>query len=431
MIRIRTGVLIFIIVAALISGALAVFVVEDIGFPGFVADDGSYVRVTKEAYDDYKHYVDKYGKAELLKKYVKDQYYIDVDEEALDEGVYYGIFDSLKDPYSTYMSAKEYEEENRTTIGVYGGIGITFTTDIYNDLVILKVNPESPASDAGFQPGDRIVKVDGIEYDGTTQDEAAEAMRGEAGSTVKVTIRRGEVVLDFTLTRRKIVSKTVEHKMLDDNIGYIAISSFDMTTYNDFKAALNSIEAEKPDGLIVDLRDNGGGLVDIAISCVDELMDSGTIVYIEDNKGNREYYKSKNGRTKLPYVVLVNEDTASASEIISSGIQSNKEGSIVGTKTYGKGIIQITDPLTDGTAVKITKWQYFSANGDPIHKVGITPDYIVELTDDCYDPSTLELIDDRQLKKALELLGVKPEEAPEDVLEESVEELEEELEPAA
>ncbi len=411
MIRIKKAALIFIIIASLVAGALAVCVVSDLGPFGALKNEKGYVRVTQEAYDDYVKYVQTYGKAELLRQFIIDNYYVDVDEDALQEGLYEGLFNSLGDPYSVYMDPEAYAEDMRSTMGVYGGIGITFAATIYDDLMIIKVNQDSPAEEAGLQVGDIIVQVDGVDYDADSINEAGNAMRGQEGTKVTVTVRRGEETLSFDMTRRKILSRTVEHEMLaDGRIGYIGIEGFDMTTYNDFKAALLNVEAAKPQGLILDLRDNGGGLVDIALRCVDELMDSATVVYAEDNRGVRDYLKTTAGKTSLPYVVLVNENTASAAEIITSGIQTNSSGTVVGVQTYGKGIIQITEGLSDGSAVQITHQQYFSANGAQIHKVGITPDYIVELDDDCYDPQTGEIIRDLQLKKALELLGIPAEE---------------------
>ena len=205
------------------------------------------------------------------------------------------------------------------------------------------------------------------------------------------------------MKREEIHSVTVSSKMLEDGIGYIRLSSFDETSAQEFSKALESIEKQGAHSFVFDLRGNPGGLVDVCVEIADMLMDKGTVVYIEDRAGNREYESTESGRTKMNYVVLVDGGSASSSEILSAGIQDNGEGKIVGTVTFGKGIIQVMDRFSDGSGVKITRYQYFSPNGRAIHGNGITPDYIVELTEDCFDEDG-NLIRDPQLDKALELL---------------------------
>ncbi len=221
-------------------------------------------------------------------------------------------------------------------------------------------------------------------------------MRGKPGTKVDIVVLRGEEELDFSITRANIVMQSVRSEMLDGNIGYIRISSFEEKTAEDFKQQVRDMEIKRVKGLVIDLRDNGGGLVESSVQIADLLLDEGVVTYTEDRKGEKEYYKAKAGKTDLPYVILVNGGTASASEILTAAVKDHKGGKIVGTNTYGKGIIQSIEQLSNGDAVKLTIMQYFSPNGSVIHKVGIKPDVEVEaLATDTTD---------KQLEKAVELL---------------------------
>ena len=401
MVNIKKGILAIIVILCLILGAVLLPLIAGINPIDILT--GKTVLVTGEAYDDYKYLSDTYGKMDALKSYIHSYYYKDVDDAALMEGAYAGLFDGIGDIYSYYMTAEDYEDFLVSNTGDYSGIGVTMT---YNEAGLIyaeSVYMGSPADKAGMQTGDIILSVDGEEYTWERLQECASAARGEKGTKVTVTVLRGDNRYDFEITRDHIVLQSIESKMLDGDIAYIRIDSFIENTYEDFSAALTKLTADGAKGLIIDMRDNGGGLVDESTAVADELMNKGVIAYIEDNAGNKEYYTAKDGRTALPYVLLVNGNTASACEILSAGVQDNEEGTIVGTQTYGKGIIQVSNELVDGTAVKLTEYQYFSPSGKEIHGIGITPDYIVELGEDCYDGSG-KIINDLQLKKAVELL---------------------------
>lgn len=367
-------------------------------------EDQNRVWITRAELDELNTLADKYTKAELLSEYISSSYYTEVDPKVLTDGVYYGLFAALGDPYSEYLNEEEFENMKINTQGDYCGIGVTMSPTQDNaHIYAAGVTEGAPAEEAGVKVGDLILKVDGVAYTGAQLSECASSARGDAGTQVILTLKRGEKEFDVQITRRRILANTVKCEMLEDQIGYIRITSFEDPTYKDFKNALTSLEDGGAKGLVVDIRGNGGGFVDTAVKIADELMDKATVVYTEDHNGNREYYTTKDGKTKLPFVLLVNSGSASASEIMAAGIQDNAAAPIVGTVTYGKGIIQELKQLTDGTGVKLTIMQYFSPNGNVIHKVGITPDYPVELTKECYDED-FNLIHDLQLDKAVELL---------------------------
>lgn len=389
---IKKPVFILLLVAALLLGGSAVLLVGKLGV-------GNAVVVTAEEYEDYNNLVSEYGKLDKMKHAVEDTYYIQVDSGKLMEGAYAGLMEGLEDPYSQYISAKEYENYMASMLGSYSGVGMSFYNNDNSVLEVIQVYRNSPAEDAGMKPGDIILEVDGKAFTGPESTEAATAIRGREGTSVTIKYRRDGKEDTVTMVRAQITVETVSYEMLEgeDNIGYIQIDSFESGTGADFKAALADLTQLGAKGLVIDLRNNGGGLVNQAIKVADEIMNQGTVVYTEDHNGKRDYYNTNTGRTALPYVLLVNEYTASASEILAAGVQDNKEGKIVGTKTFGKGIIQSIYPIfDDGSAIKLTTMQYFSPSGNTIHKVGITPDYVVELK---ADDDT-----DYQLQKALEVL---------------------------
>lgn len=362
--------LVIYVVAAFLAGAAVTGGACAAVFNGALG----YVKVSKSQYDDMSEVYERYGKLDQLYDTITSSFYKEVDEDAMMEGAYKGLVAGLNDPYSSYMTAEEYETWVATATGEYSGVGITFTQDEDGNFVVVSVTDDSPAADAGIREGDIIKTVDGQEY--SDLDVIGNAIRGEEGSEIEITYIRDGEEKSVTMTREKITQHSVEHRMLDDNIGYISISSFIETTGEDFSQALKELEEDGAQGLVLDLRDNGGGLVDACVQVADEFLDEGVVVYVEDRDGNRTDYDAKDGKTDLKTVVLVNENSASASEILAAALQDNGF-EIVGQTTYGKGVIQSTAQLEDGSALKLTIMQYFSPDGNAINEKGVTPDHQV------------------------------------------------------
>ncbi len=351
------------------------------------------VTVPAQEYREMQDVYERYSKLDQLYDTVSAAFYKDVDEEALLEGAYKGLVAGLGDPYSSYMTADEYETWKATATGEYSGVGITFTQDQDGRFLVVSVEKGSPAAEAGIKEDDILLAVDGKEY--SDLDMIGNAIRGDEGTSVEITYMSGEREKSVTLTRELIVQHSVESEMLEGDIGYICISSFIETTGDDFTKALKQLEDDGARGLILDLRNNGGGLVDSCVEVADEFLDEGTVVYVEDREGSRREYDAEDGKTDLRTVVLVNEGSASASEILAAALQDNGF-EIVGQTTYGKGVIQSTVQLEDGSALKLTIMQYFSPEGNAINDKGVTPDHEVE---NDKDSDT-----DRQLQEALKLL---------------------------
>ena len=385
---------VFVLIGVLVSAAV---------FTGyaFVTDQRW---ISKAEYSEYRENKELYGELTDLRKKIEEKYYIPVDSEKLNEGMYKGLFQGLDDPYSAYLTKAEYEELMISTTGEYQGVGVTIAPDAAGYINVIAPMDGSPAEKAGVMSGDKITAVDGVTYTGATIDAAAAAMRGEEGTKVELSILRKDQEMAFELTRAKITMKTVTTKKLENNIGYIRISSFEEHTPDDFETALREMQLDNVSGLVIDLRDNPGGLVDAGVKVADLLLPEGVVTYTENRKGEKTYYKTAAGATDLPYVVLVNTGTASSSEIVAAAIKDDKGGALVGETTYGKGIIQEIEALPSGGATKLTVMQYFSPKGNVIHKIGVEPDYTVELTEDDFVDGVLPESNDRQLQKAIALL---------------------------
>jgi carboxyl-terminal processing protease len=352
---------------------------------------------------------------DILKKIDKlegliDKYYMEkVDKNTMAEGIYKGLLQSLDDPYSVYYTKEEYTSLMESSSGVYYGIGATVSSDVKTGVLsIVKPFVGGPAYEAGLLPGDVLYKVNDEEVTGKDITEVVGKIKGEEGTKVNVTIiREGKAdPIEFTITRRKVEVPTIEYEMLDNKIGYIAITEFDEVTAEQFRQALADLEKQGQKGLVIDIRNNPGGLLDTVVDMLDRMLPDGLIVYTEDKYGNRDEYKSDSKEEfNKPLAVLINGNSASASEIFAGAIQDYKKGTIVGTTSFGKGIVQSILPLTDGTAIKVTVSKYYTPEGRNIHKIGISPDVTVELDDALRQKVVIEKKEDNQLQKAISILN--------------------------
>lgn len=343
----------------------------------------------------------------LVQKY----YLNEIDTEQVENYLYKGMIAGLDDAYAAYYTKEEYQSMMDSTNGSYYGIGVEMSQNMTTGIItITRVFEGSPAEEAGLLPGDVIYKVQDTEVIGEDLTKVVSMVKGAEGTTVPISVaREGESdYLTFDVERRTIEIATVEHRMLDGNIGYISIASFDDVTVNQFLTALEDLENQGETALIIDLRNNGGGLVSSAGSILDRLLPEGLIVYTEDKYGNREELKSDaENYFDKPLAVLVNGNSASASEIFAGAIKDYGLGTLVGTQTFGKGIVQKVYPLSDGTAVKLTVSKYYTPKGNNIHGIGIAPDVEVELDADVANAITIPEEKDNQLQKAVEILTEK------------------------
>ncbi|QJA09973.1 S41 family peptidase [Romboutsia sp. CE17] len=336
---------------------------------------GNRVVISKDLYESYK----KYNKLIGLEQMVEEDFYKDVQDDELVQGAIKGMFSGLGDIYSQYYTKEEFELLKEQTSGSFVGIGVYISPTSDDDYItIISPIEGSPAEKSGIKAGDKIIKVDDQNVYADESDKAISMIKGKEGTNVKLTLKRGSEELDVTVKREEIISKSVDSKVLEDNIGYIKITSFNENTYKEFKEALEKLKKDNIKGLALDLRNNPGGLLDVCSEIADELIGEGTIVYTKDNKGDKEYLKSDKNKLGLPIAVLVNEGSASASEILTAAIVDNNEGIAVGTTTFGKGLVQSVRELKDGTGYKLTTAQYFTPNGDYINGKGIEPKIIEE-----------------------------------------------------
>lgn len=309
----------------------------------------------------------------------------DYDKNEMADNIYKAVMSSLDDPYSKYYTAEEYKELSASTEGVYYGIGATVTLNDDGYVRIVQTQEGSPAEEAGILAEDVITEVAGENVKGMKLDDIVSRMKGKEGTSVTLTIVRGDETLKIDVTRRKIDSVLVAGKMLDNNIGYIAISQFEGVTLEQFNNAFDDLKEQGMQGLIIDVRGNPGGRLDTVTDILDRLLPEGLIVYMQDKNGKREEIRSdEECDLDVPCAVLVNGNSASASEVFSGALQDYGLAGIIGTQTFGKGIVQSIYKLDDGSAVKLTTQDYYTPNGNNIHGIGITPDEVVELDEDAY-----------------------------------------------
>ena len=353
-----------------------------------------------------KHGVEKVN---LLSDVIDQYYYKDITDEEKMEGIYKGLMSSTNDKYTDYYSPKEFKDLMVTMEGDYGGIGATLSQDkVTKEVSVVEVYEGSPAARAGLERGDIVISVDGHLGTDESLDAFVQRIRGEEGTSIEMVYKRDDQEHTIEITREEVIVPSVSHRMLDDKIGYIRISSFVNGTQKDFEDALADLQSQGMQGIVFDMRDNGGGMVDSVVAILDDILPAGTVVYTMDKSGKREDYTSDDAKKiDIPVTVLVNENTASAAEIFTGAIRDFNYGTIIGTNTFGKGIVQSTVPLSDGSAVKITVATYYTPSGECIHEKGIKPDIELEFSYADENPTEYDELKDNQVQKAMEVLGEK------------------------
>ncbi len=391
------SVLVFVLMTALGASACASAML-----PMF-KQQGS-VTISKEEYNRLR----QYEKLDALLQLVQMYYYEDVDTNEMLESAAYGLVAGVGDVYSTYYSKEDMDAFNEETEGEYAGIGCQLLADPTDQLItITRVFKGSPAEEVGMRAGDKIVYVNDVYYSAYEMDAAVDVMRGTPGESVKVTVMRGLETIDFDITRKVVNINYVEHQILEGNIGYVMVYDFLGDAVEGFKAALESFEAAGVRGMIIDLRNNGGGLLDASVAMADMILPEGRVVSMRDKQGNEEVFTIDGEYYNVPMVVLVNEYSASASEILAGAIRDTGEGTLVGTTTFGKGVVQSVVDFPDGSGLKVTTARYFTPSGECIHEVGIEPHISVELDEEVvtlYGINNLPHEQDAQLQKAIELI---------------------------
>lgn len=391
-------IIMLIFVTALVTALITSVIVYNYAISGSLV---KYINSSSETSDIEKS-INK------IKKIIDEHYLGDVDESKLKDGALKGYVEAVGDEYTEYYTKEEMDSFEEDTLGNFTGIGIYMVKDTENNVIkVLTPIDGTPAYNAGIQPGDIISKVDGVEYTGEQMTEAANKIKGKVGTTVKLGIIRGTENLELEIKRENIKINHVESKTLNNNVGYLKLSTFDEGCADEFKQKYDEINANQNiKALILDLRNNGGGLVEEALNIADYFTDKDSKLLITvDKKEKEEIRKAKQSKyINVPVIVLINENTASASEILAGALRDNGIAKIVGTKSYGKGVIQEVLTLQDGTGIKITTNEYFTPNKTKINKVGIEPDETVNLPETVKSVLTVEEKDDTQLQKAQELL---------------------------
>lgn len=404
-----TAVVWMLVIVAVASSALTALVLSG-------SDGSSALRVVGE--DEYE-IIDRYRRLDEVRATLMNEYYQPLDEDELVLGAIRGMMSAVGDPYTFYYTADEMTAANEEFGGVYHGVGMLVQLTDDGAIEVARVYEDSPAEAAGVRMGDRIVAVDGVEVSGEsaqTLNEAIDRIQGEDGTTVVLSVQRDGEILDLEVMRAEVSISYVEYQIINGDIGYINISQFSGNDVEGFQEAMSALQAADVSGVIIDIRNNPGGLLTDVVEIADALLPEGLIAYVEDGHGNRTEYTSDADYWDVPLVVMVNGMSASASELLSAAIQDYGRGTIVGTTTYGKGIVQTLITFAeDGAGMQLTTASYYSPSGRSIHENGVEPDVTVELSEDCdLTVPSPNLENDNQLAAALEALQARIDAASEE-----------------
>ena len=383
---------------------LALLIVAGVGYTGYTIG-GNMGGVSTEDNRDSEHIADMQG----LKALLKQNYLYDFTDDQIYEGSLKGMFANLGDPYTSYYSPDEFSKLMETLNGRYQGIGVSVQASKEGYIKAISVFDNSPAKEAGIMPGDYITKVNGTAFGADQLEEAVAEIKGEPGTSVNLTILRVEEnstnskEFDVKVDRADVNVDTIDDDIVEidgKKIGYIHIMAFDDVTWNDFSESFNRLKSQDIDGLILDVRNNPGGALDVVINIADNFLDEGTIVTTKEKDGSETVEKSNADFDEIPLTIIQNENSASASEILAGALKDRGRAKVVGTQSFGKGVVQKIFNLQNGAGAKITISEYFTPNGTQINKVGVTPDIEVEADED-FDISKKDLANDKQFIYAL------------------------------
>ena len=407
--RHRSGVIQGLLIGSFTMLAICAVVIAAAVKKGYIRPDtdGS-IYIQSETYDGNTGIgTEAEQKLNLIDQTLKDFYVDDIDDSKVLDNIYKAYVNAYGDKYTVYYTADEYAKIQESSNGAYYGIGVVVRKNDDGTILVVEPYDGAPGKEAGMRKNDVIVTVNGESVADQDLNSVVAKIKGDEGTTVNIGIRRdgSDDIAELTVTRRKVEIKTVAYEMLDDSVGLITISEFDKVTAQQFKEAYAQLETLGMKGLVIDIRSNPGGLLNVVVDMLDEILPDGLIVYTEDKYGNRQEYNGSNPDViDVPLAVLVNGESASASEIFAGAVQDYGAGTIIGTQTFGKGIVQTIRRMSDGSAIKYTMAKYFTPKGQDIHGHGVTPDIVEELSDEFNNLTEYDASKDNQLQKAIEVI---------------------------
>ncbi len=407
--RHRSGVIQGLLIGSFTMLAICAVVIAAAVKKGYIRPDtdGS-IYIQSETYDGNTGIgTEAEQKLNLIDQTLKDFYFDDIDDSKVLDNIYKAYVNAYGDKYTVYYTADEYARIQESSNGAYYGIGVVVRKNDDGTILVVEPYDGAPGKEAGMRKNDVIVTVNGESVADQDLNSVVAKIKGDEGTTVNIGIRRdgSDDITELTVTRRKVEIKTVAYEMLDDSVGLITISEFDKVTAQQFKEAYAQLETLGMKGLVIDIRSNPGGLLNVVVDMLDEILPDGLIVYTEDKYGNRQEYNGSNPDViDVPLAVLVNGESASASEIFAGAVQDYGAGTIIGTQTFGKGIVQTIRRMSDGSAIKYTMAKYFTPKGQDIHGHGVTPDIVEELSDEFNNLTEYDASKDNQLQKAIEVI---------------------------